>query len=157
MDPFLEDSSKFIEDTSKLTLAQRKKYVEELEKEPRLKLSDIYTFDTENLSKDEKDLLILESEVFFEEQKRQNHKYYIENKDYFIRKKKEFNEKYPEKVREYQRNYVKTRDDYYKDKNVCNVCGGDYVLARLKKHLGTLKHIKALKNLKVKEPAQFIG
>lgn len=146
----------FIDDTSKLTLNQRKKYVEELEKEPRIKWSDVYSFDINNLSKEEHELLVLESEVYQEARKRHNHNYYITHKEYFLKKKIEYYGNNPEKYNEYQRRYRESRPDFFKDKITCDVCQGTYVMCRLKDHLGTAKHIRALKQLKVKEPAKFI-
>jgi len=124
--------------------------------EPRIKLEDIFTFDLDNLTKEERDLLLLDSEIFEEEVRRRNHNYYMKNQEYYKIKRKEFYDKNPEKIKQYNRDYMKSRPDFYKEHIPCKVCDGFYVRCRLRQHLATKKHIEGLKKIKVKEDAKFI-
>jgi len=139
-------------DSEHATLAQHKAYVEEL-KEHFPKYEEVFTFDTDNLTVDERELLLLEAEVFHDKQCERNRIYYAKNKEYYRAKAEAFRKANPEKHAAYRKKYIEDHPEYYKIKVECELCKGMYLRPRLKNHIGTRKHINAIKDLKVKENA----
>lgn len=75
-------------------------------------------------------------------------KYYEENSDYYRKYQKEYYKNNPDKFKEYRRrHYEKNRDKYqkyFKERIICDICGGEHSRSGKTAHQRTNKHYVAM-------------
>ena len=134
--------------------AQIKKELLEYYKETddSLSYSKLFEFDIDNLTKDERELLILEADCYRDRMLESQRKWKEKNPDYHT----DYYHKNQQKMNEYSNNYKNAHPEIYINKNVCTVCGGSFVIYRKRVHISSKKHINALKNIKIVEESRFV-
>lgn len=117
-------------------------------------MANLYKFDLNNLTKQERDLLLLEAEVFNDNINEYRRNYYAKNRDYLLQKKREYVEKNREQLNQYYKDYRINHPEIYKDKIECKICQKMFAPCRVNQHNSTKHHIMKLKTIKIKEEAR---
>ena len=76
--------------------------------------------------------------------KQKQQEYYQRNKDKIIQDVKVYRQTHKEQLMEKQREYESKKQEMFKEKHNCDICGGSYTYKNKATHLNSKKHRKAI-------------